>query len=201
MKKLFFAVLALVMWPAAAQQFEEGVHYEVIAETATEKPEIREYFSFLCSACYRFEPVAKALATEYPEAFVKNHVSFINYKGMGISLSRAYLVARQLNKDAEISDAIFKRNFIDNNMIGSKEDLQDIFAAHGIPPEELDKAMNSFSVRGMANKMDRNASNLSVNATPTFIVNGKYKMNPAGFRDSQDFIGEFVELAGYLLEQ
>ena len=41
---LLFAVMALIMWPAAAQDFKEGVHYEVIAETATAKPEAIEFF-------------------------------------------------------------------------------------------------------------------------------------------------------------
>ena len=49
--------------------------------------------------------------------------------------------------------------------------------------------------------MDRRATNLGVNATPTFIVNGKYKMLPQGFRDSDDFAGDFTDLAGYLLEK
>ncbi|MDT7525407.1 MULTISPECIES: thiol:disulfide interchange protein DsbA/DsbL [Idiomarinaceae] len=201
MKKLMFAVLALFMLPAAAQQFEQDVHYEVIAEQATDTPQVHEFFSFYCVHCYRFEGVAEALAEAYPEQFKKSHVSFINYQGMGLDMSRAYIVARQFNKEKEISKAIFSRNFAQRKMIGSKEDLHAIFEANGISASDLDKAMNSFSVRGMANKMDRDAQNLQVNATPTFIVNGKYRLKTEGFRDSNDFVGDFVKAVGYLLEQ
>ena len=38
--------LLLVVGVAQAQDFEEGVHYEVIADEATSKPEITEFFSF-----------------------------------------------------------------------------------------------------------------------------------------------------------
>lgn len=201
MKKLLFAVLALMMFPATAQQFEEGVHYEVIAEQGTEEPTITEYFSFFCGACYRFEPIAQAMGEKYPEAFEKSHVSFINYKGQGMMMNQAWALAQRLGKEKEIAAAIFQRNFAQNNMIGSKEDFEAIFATNGVDKADFDKMINSFGVRGMANKMDREASNYGVNSTPTFIINGKYKLIPQGFSESQNFADDFIAAAGYLLEK
>ncbi|MFC0446319.1 thiol:disulfide interchange protein DsbA/DsbL [Pseudidiomarina halophila] len=201
MKKLLFAVLALMMFPVAAQQFEEGVHYEVIAEQGTEKPEIKEFFSFFCGACYRFEPIAQAMAEEYPEAFEKSHVSFINYKGQGMTMNQAWALAEQLGKEKEISAAIFQRNFVQNNMMGTMEDFEAVFATNGVSKEDFNKMINSFAVRGMANKMDREAANYGVNSTPTFIVNGKYRLLPQGFSESENFVDDFIAAAGYLLEQ
>ncbi|RUO56866.1 thiol:disulfide interchange protein DsbA/DsbL [Pseudidiomarina homiensis] len=201
MKKLLFAVLALMLFPAAAQQFEEGVHYEVIAEQGTEEPIITEYFSFFCGACYRFEPIAQAMAEKYPQAFEKSHVSFINYKGQGMMMNQAWALAQRLDKEKEISAAIFQRNFAQGNMIGSKEDFEAIFATNGVEKADFNKMINSFGVRGMANKMDREASNYGVNSTPTFIVNGKYKLIPQGFSESQNFADDFIAAAGYLLEK
>ena len=86
-------------------------------------------------------------------------------------------------------------------MLTSKEDIRNVFIVNGVSGEEFDKAMKSFTVRTAAARMDRRATNLGVNATPTFIVNGKYKMLPQGFRDSDDFAGDFTDLAGYLLEK
>lgn len=201
MKKLLFAVLALMMFPVAAQQLEEGVHYEVIAEQGTEKPEIKEFFSFFCGACYRFEPIAQAMAEEYPEAFEKSHVSFINYKGQGMTMNQAWALAEQLGKEKEISAAIFQRNFVQNNMMGTMEDFEAVFATNGVSKEDFNKMINSFAVRGMANKMDREAANYGVNSTPTFIVNGKYRLLPQGFSESENFVDDFIAAAGYLLEQ
>ncbi|RUO58966.1 thiol:disulfide interchange protein DsbA/DsbL [Pseudidiomarina insulisalsae] len=201
MKKLLFAVLALMVFPVAAQQFEEGVHYEVIAEQGTDEPEIKEFFSFFCGACYRFEPIAQAMAEKYPNAFEKSHVSFINYKGQGMMMNQAWALAQQLDKEKEISAAIFQRNFAQGNMIGSEEDFAAIFATNGVAKDDFKKMINSFAVRGMANKMDREASNYGVNSTPTFIVNGKYKLIPQGFSESQNFADDFIAAAGYLLEK
>ncbi len=53
MLKLIKAAALALMLPvvANAAQFEEGVHYEVVAERGTKKPEVTEYFSFFCPAC------------------------------------------------------------------------------------------------------------------------------------------------------
>jgi len=82
-----------------------------------------------------------------------------------------------------------------------KRRIYDKFVVNGVSGDEFDKAIASFSVRAAAAKMDRRASNLGVNATPTFIVNGKYQMLPQGFRDSDNFLEDFSNLAGYLLEK
>ncbi|CAB0150927.1 Thiol:disulfide interchange protein DsbA [Pseudidiomarina piscicola] len=201
MKKMLFAVLALMMFPVAAQQFEEGVHYEVIAEQGTEQPEIKEFFSFFCGACYRFEPIAQAMSDQYPDAFDKSHVSFINYKDQGMMMNQAWALAEQLDKDKEIAAAIFQRNFVQNNMMGSMEDFEAVFATNGVSSEDFNKMINSFAVRGMANKMDREAANYGVNSTPTFIVNGKYRLLPQGFSESENFVDDFIAAAGYLLEK
>lgn len=198
----FAGALMVAVGFAQAQNFEEGVHYEVIADEATSQPEITEFFSFYCVHCYRFEPIAKKMKSEYPDAFQKAHVSFINPRGnVGETMTQAFVVAQKLNKEEEIAAAVFNYNFDKNSMLTSKEDIRNVFIVNDVTGDEFDKAMASFTVRAAASKMDRRASNLGVNATPSFIVNGKYKMLPQGFRDSDNFLEDFSDLAGYLLEK
>lgn len=192
----------LFIGTAEAQQFEEGVHYEVVADEATSEPEIVEFFSFYCVHCYRFEPIAKSLKEAHPEAFEKAHVSFISPRGdVGETMTKAFAAAQKLDIEDKIADAIFDYNFNKNSMLTSKQDIRNVFIVNGVAGEEFDKALASFAVRAAASNMDRRASNLGVNATPTFIVNGKYKMLPQGFRDSEDFVADFTALAGYLMEK
>ena len=51
MKKLIFLVAAFFMAPALVAQtaYEEGVHYDVISEQKTTKPEVKEFFSYYCA--------------------------------------------------------------------------------------------------------------------------------------------------------
>lgn len=196
------SAMILSLGVAQAQQFEEGVHFEVVAENATSKPEIVEFFSFYCVHCYRFEPIAKALKQAHPDAFEKAHVSFISPRGdVGETMTQAFAAAQKLDVESKITNAIFDYNFNKNSMLTSKQDIRNVFIVNGVAGDEFDKALGSFAVRAAAGKMDRRASNLGVNATPTFIVNGKYKMLPQGFRDSDDFVADFTALAGYLLER
>lgn len=195
------AVFAVAAAPVNAQEFEEGVHYEVIADQGTSEPEVMEFFSFYCVHCYRFEPIAQQMKARFGEAFDKAHVSFINPQNMGSTMSRAFAAAKMLEVESQVSSAIFDKNFNQQDMLLSKDALRDIFVTYGVSGADFDKAMASFSVRGMANKYDREASKYGVNATPTFIVNGKYKLLPQGFSDSEDFITDFVAATGYLLEK
>ena len=192
----------LLVFGAYAQDFEEGVHYEVIADEATSKPEIVEFFSFYCVHCYRFEPIAESIKQEHPKQFKKSHVSFISPRGdVGETMTKAFVAAQKLDVEDKVSAAIFDYNFVKENMLTSKQDIRNAFVVNDVAGEEFDKAMASFSVRAAASKMDRRASELGIDATPTFIVNGKYKMLPQGFRDSDDFAADFTALASYLVEK
>ena len=205
MSKWLLGILSAAVFfvgSAQAQQFEEGVHYETVADEATSKPEIVEFFSFYCVHCYRFEPIAKSIKQAHPDAFEKAHVSFISPRGdVGETMTKAFAAAQKLGIEDKISDAVFDYNFNKNSMLTSKQDIRNVFIVNDVAGDEFDKAIASFAVRAAASKMDRRASNLGVNATPTFIVNGRYKMLPQGFRDSDDFTADFTALASYLIEK
>ena len=200
MKKLLFAVLALIMWPAAAQDFKEGVHYEVIAETATAKPEAIEFFSFYCGACFRYEPIAAALKEAYPDSFRKSPVPVGNDE-FAKSILRATVVAERLKVAEGFSSMFFRRQHVERNPVMTVQDLQDILRAQGLADDQVNKAMSSFMVKVAADRIEKEAEKYDVRVTPTFIVNGKYRINPQGLGDSQDFSADMVKLVGYLLEQ
>ncbi|RUO80918.1 disulfide isomerase [Idiomarina tyrosinivorans] len=196
----FAVVLTTMLGTAQAQQFEEGKHFEVIADNPTDKPVVQEYFSLYCVHCYQFEPIAEEIAKTFPEKFEKIHVSMINPTGdMGQTMSRAYVAAEKLGIARKFIDTVFDYHFKKRTMLTSKEDIRNVFIVNGISGDEFDKAIASFSVRATASQNDRMAMNYDVSATPTFIVNGKYKLLPTGFRDSEDFSGDFIKLIKYLL--
>ena len=55
MKKIWLLlslVLLLPLQACAQEKWREGTHYKVIAEQATEKKEVLEFFSFWCPHCF-----------------------------------------------------------------------------------------------------------------------------------------------------
>lgn len=210
MKKLTALLVGALLLPVAvfAAQFEEGKHYEVISEQATAKPEVKEFFSYYCPACFGYEPKVQALAKQLPAGaeLKKVHVDFLQHAKPEIqaTLAKAYLVGKNLGKGDDISSAFFKHIHVDRKTFATEDDIKAVVVANGIDADTYDKAIKSFTVVGAAKQMKKEQDALSarrvLNSVPTFIVNGKYKILTQGLgRENQD--EEFKQLIDFLLTQ
>jgi len=191
MKKLFGLMTALVLsMSLQAAPLKEGVHYEVINQQATAKPEVKEFFSYYCPHCYSFEPLAERLKESSKKngfEFKKNHVDFLRAAGPDIQfmLTKALVTAERLNKP-NVSTAIFKYIHDQRAVFTKEKDIRNIFIINGVDGEKFDKAFNSFAVKAAAKKMKKEQDELSrrrvLTGVPTFIVNGKYKIINNSFK-------------------
>ncbi|MCA1767622.1 MAG: thiol:disulfide interchange protein DsbA/DsbL [Idiomarina sp.] len=185
-----------------AQEFFENEHYEVLDTSVSLEPQIIEYFSFYCMACYRFEPIAKELASAFPEAFKKSHTSGLSPKsGMGSKMTQAYALALMLNKEKTISESIFEQQFGQRQSVDSVEKIQDIFVQAGVSEEQFKRGFNNFSVKARAKQMEKAVRDKNITGTPTLVVNGKYKIQMNGFRDNDDLIGDLKQLIQQLMDK
>ncbi|SEA71587.1 thiol:disulfide interchange protein DsbA/DsbL [Alkalimonas amylolytica] len=210
MKKLFAFLFTAVLLstPVFAQTFVEGKHYEVIAEQATSKPEFKEYFSFFCGGCASIEPLVQQISESLPEGaqFKKVHVDFVRGASPEVqnTLARAYLVANALEKGNAFSTAVFNHIHRQRQQIRNDNDVRSIALGVGISAEDYDSRINSFSVRMGATVMRNEQNELSrarvLTGVPTFVVNGKYKINNANL-DSRNFAAELEQLVDYLLQK
>ena len=211
MKKLFSVFALALLLPLAAcanDKFEQGKHYDVIAETTTAKPEVKEYFSFYCGGCNAFEPIAQSLAKKLPEnvEFKKSHVDFIRAASPDIqnALTRAYLVAKNLGKGDQVASAIFNQIHRNRAPFSNENEIRSLVLIHDVDADTYDKAMKSFSVRGAVNQMKKEQDELSekriLTGVPMLVVNGKYKINNAAL-DSRNYEKEMQELINFLLQK
>jgi len=212
MKKLFGLMTALVMSLSLhAAPLQEGVHYEVINQQATAKPEVKEFFSYYCPHCYSFEPLAdrlKASSEKNGFTFKKNHVDFLRAAGPDIQfmLTKALVAAERL-KAPKASTAIFKYIHDQRSVFTKEKDIRDLFIANGVTGEKFDKAFNSFAVKAAAQKMKKEQDELSrrrvLTSVPTFIVNGKYKIINQGFkaRTYDELFSQIEEAAVQLVKK
>jgi len=197
MKKLAVVLLALILSPFThATEFVEGTHYTVIsAKAPTEKPQVVEFFSFLCPACYRFEPIVKTLKEKLPPEvkFSKSHVEFLG-ADLGVALSRAYAIAQLLKVEDTVNPALFNAIHVEKRRLTSLADIRPIFLASGVKAKTFDGAAKSFMVNGIASKMSHNAKKFRINGVPTFVVNGKYQIDNTTIKSQAGF----EELVTYL---
>lgn len=211
MKKLLslcFIALLLPLAVGANSKFVEGKHYQVIAEQASAKPEVKEYFSFYCGGCYGFEPVAQSLAKKLPEGteFKKVHVDFIRAASPEIQnmLARAYLVGKNMGKGDQIASAIFNQIHRSRVPFTNEDDIRSLMLINDIEAEEYEKAMRSFSVRGAASQMKKEQTELSesrvLSSVPMLVVNDKYKILNESL-DQRNLENQLQELISYLLQK
>jgi len=202
MKKLFILITAMLFLPFAnAAQFKEGVHYDVIAEQASAKPEVAEYFSYYCPHCNKFEPVMTAVAKRLADTDIKvekNHVSFIG-RAMGVEMQKAFATAELLNVEHEVSMALFSAIHEQKRHIAGRDDIRTVFTDVGVDGKKFDAAINSFAVNGKVARMNKNTADKNIRGVPALIVNGKYQINVSSLQAGGEELNiKLAELIKYL---
>lgn len=205
--KKFIALFVLFFVPfvGGCTEYKEGTHYVKVEGISSDQPEVREYFSFYCPHCFRFEPAAALIKSSLPDgvAFEKNHVDFL--RGVSAKMqslfTRAFIVAQLLDSEQLIVDAIFKYIHVSRATPTSITDIRNIFIFAGIEGEKFDQLIASEAVLEKASIMKRHqealAKSKGITGVPTLIVNGKYRVVMKSL-DKERFAEDFADLVKYL---
>jgi len=206
MKKLLLVLFCALMVPlqACAQiKWVEGTHYDVISETATAKPEVKEFFSFWCPACYRFEPLVAEIkkGLDADVKFTKVHVNFMRFTGPEVQddATRGMAIARLLKEEDQLNQAIFNAIHQQRMTIAGIDDVRSVFLANGVEAAKFDKLAKSFGINSMVQKNNKEIEDYRehLSGVPNFIVNGKYQAKFTRDMTSDDI----VELIKWLATQ
>jgi len=191
---------------ACSADYTEGKQYTKVSDKASSKPEVREFFSFYCPHCLRFEPFMEQVKKNLPEGvkFELNHVDFLRAASPQIQqmLSKSIVVADQLGMQKKLTGAIFNYIQVQRAAITSEKDLRNIFVLNGADGEKFDKLMKSFSVNSKAKQMKKHqdyfAKKGALTGVPTVIVNGMYRINNQEL-DRNNFEQDYNKLIKHLL--
>ena len=197
MKKYIVVLFALLLAPlvSAAPEFKEGVEYKVVNETASSKPEVTEFFSYVCAHCYSFEPLMAKLQERVPEVQLnKVPVPFLG-RELGPVLQRAYGAAVLLKVEDKLTPAIFDRIHRQKKMPNGLDDIKEIFVANGVEAKDFDGVINSFALNGMVGQYDKATERFNVRGTPTIVVRDKYELNMSEIGSEE----RFYRVVEYLL--
>lgn len=209
MKKFAVLVAMALLFPLTAcaqapgSKWQEGTHYVVLDEEPTESPVIREYFSFWCGHCYRFESIVEQIKARKSAntAFEKVHVNFMRVGGPELqdAATKAMFVARQMGQEEAINAAIFNYIHVQRATITGINDLRNIFIAKGLDGQKFDSVAGSFGIhRAMKSNQDKiDAYRSYLTGVPNFIINGRYQ--PTFTRDMT--ADDMIELILWLSQQ
>lgn len=158
-----------------------GVDYEVIATPqptyAAGKIEVAEVFSYRCIHCAEFQPSVNVWKKTMP-ADVRWEYVPAAFGGSWDDFARAYFAAEVLGVQAKTHDAVFKAVFVDQLIkTGTPEEISGVYGKWGVDSARFLSTMQSFGVTAKVNRARQFALRTGVTATPTIIVNGKYRVN------------------------
>ena len=190
MKKIMMLLAGLLITSLvqAAPMFKEGEHYQIVKETATAKPEVMEFFSYYCPHCYHFETIVAGLKKDLPQGveFKRNPVQFLGGQ-MGPEMQRAYAVAKLLGVEEKFSPVAFKTIQVDCKMPQSRDDIQAMFVAAGVPAADYTGTVDSFAVTGEVAQFDRNTASMKIQGVPATVVNGRYLIKTESLKSADDY--------------
>ena len=200
-----FSLFITATVSAQGSKFEEGKHYTVISEQGSNKPELREYFSYYCPTCRAYEPYLNEFKKVLPDGvkLEKTHVDFMGHTSTEIQfmLSKAHIIAEKTAIDKIFSAAVFKYLQTDRAKVNSENDVRKIFIASGGDGAKFDKGMKNFSIISQAKRNKKTQDKLSqarqLTSVPTMVVNGKYLIN-AKFLDDKNFFADYTALVAHL---
>jgi thiol:disulfide interchange protein DsbA len=204
MNRIFSVLVVAVLFSlqaCAQEQWKEGEHYEIVAESTSAKPEVLEFFSFWCGHCYNFEPLVKQIKLKLDSdvEFKKVHVNFMGFTGPDVQddATRAMMVARALKKEQALIAAIFNYIHVQGSAITGLKDLQNIFIVNGVEPEDFDKMVKSFGVNSMLQKNNKSIAKFRkhLSGVPNFIINGKYQAKFTRDMNNDDIVDLIVWLS------
>lgn len=200
--KALFAVVGTALlisyFSANAREYKPGVDYEIKATKLTEKPEIREFFSFFCPHCYEVEQMFTPLNKEFVNKaeVVYNPVWQIGGE-LGKRTQSAYAVAKKLGKENEIRALLFKRIKQTEGHLQANDDFAYIFDIVGVNAKSYRDELKTAEVKTLISNYNQKIADHGLNSVPQIIVNGKYLINLSNVQDQNDY----KNLVSYLLSK
>lgn len=204
MFKRFAIVLTCLLTASACQAqdpaapYTDGDQYVTIAtpqRLANDgKVEVVEVFSYGCIHCAHFAPTVEKLRKSLP-AGVSFHLVPASFNYQWEPYARAYYAAEQLGVVEQTHLALFKEKFQLNYPLNSLDDLATFYAGHGVERAKFMAAANSAQTNARLASDGRLIQAWGIEATPTIVVDGKYRSNNVRSLD------ELAALTRWLVER
>lgn len=186
----------------ADRQWKAGEDYAVITPpqpTSTgDKIEVVEVFSYACPHCAHFQPYADELKSKLP-----GNAQFVLipavFNPSWEPFARAFYTAQSLDLVGKTHQALFDALHRDHLPLTSMQALANWYGGYGVAPGDFLSTASSFVIDAkLAHGADLVRA-YGIEATPTLVVNGKYRVTA----NTERGIGfaEMVQIALSLVKQ
>lgn len=169
-------------------------------ETTDGRIEIVEIFGYVCPFCAAVQPTISAMKAKLPPDVNMVYVPAA-FGAMWDNYAKAYYTAEAMGLVAQTHDAMFRAIHIDKTLKGERgmdtpEEIAAFYAAYGADPKQFISSMQSFAVATKVNRAKQYIVGAFTNGdspgTPTFIVNGKYRVKGRSTDDMFRVLNQLV---------
>ena len=168
-----------------------GIDYTEIAggqpfEPGSGKIEVVEVFSYTCPHCASFEPMVRAWRARQP-ADVKFTPVAGPFAANPEPFAKAFYAAESLGLLAKTHEAMFRAIHLDHKVDPRGADaasLSSWYAGYGADAAQFASTMNSFAVDAKFKRSMQYIQKAGVDASPTVIVEGKYRVTGKSLEDT-----------------
>ncbi len=172
------AALFLAAAPAVAEEFRQGVDYELVEPaqntSADDKIEVLEIFWYGCPHCFDFEPFIDTWLEDKPDdvAFVRMPAVFRQSWAIH---ARAFYAAEAMGVLDKVHSELFRAIHVDRRELFDQESIAAFVAGQGVSEAEFNSAYESFSIEGKSRKAAQMSRAYGITGVPAVIINGKYR--------------------------
>jgi thiol:disulfide interchange protein DsbA len=173
------AAVLLMSGQAMAQTYREGVHYFKIdqAPVARDHVEVIEAFSYLCSHCATFEPYVQNWKKDLPENVKLKRIAVGFGRRAWELYSRGYITSSLMGIEEKAHLAMMDAVWKERKQMRSLDDLAEFYAQFGVAKDAFVATAQSFNVDTQLRRDQSLLRQYGINATPTMVVNGKYRIS------------------------
>ena len=162
------------------------------------KIEVAEVFSYRCIHCAEFQPKVNAWKAKSLPADARWEYVPAVFGGTWDTFARAFFAAQLMGIQPKTHDKVFNGVFVEQAAgNGTVEDIAKMYSGWGVDQAKFLATMNSFGVTAKLNRAKQFAMRTGITATPTIIVNGKYRV---GVTPDRGFEG-MLATTSYLIAQ
>lgn len=166
----------------AQEQYEEGVHYELIEPAihtgVSDRVVVTEFFSYGCGHCYNFEPLLESFDARLPDGVMLQRTPVIWNNNPGLKLlAKTYYAVEVLDVFEPVHGAVFNAIHRQRKRLSSPEAVKAVFVENGVSDSDFDRAFGSFGIDSMVRQAAARTEGARINGTPSLMVNGKYRID------------------------
>jgi len=184
--KVLLAGIALSgLAQAQEPKYQEGTHYQTLEQVAGYQPidgvEVTEVFSYLCNHCATFEPYMQAWKERLPEGVTLTRIPVEFGRPAWALYALAYVTASVMGVAEESHPLMMDVLWKEKRQMRNIDELADFYTQFGVDKAKFISTSESFAVDMRIRREQQLVQTYGVNATPTMVVNGKYRVTANDF--------------------